>query len=50
MLDQAEKYGVDVVLSMMPLNDTNTTGNLRRLAERLGSDRIKAMWGPADKH
>ena len=48
VIDQAEKYGVDVVLSMMPWNYTNTTGNLRRLAERLGSDRIKAMWGPAD--
>ena len=48
VLDQAEKYGVDVVLSMMPWNYTNTTANFRRLAERLGSDRVKVMWGTAD--
>ena len=46
--EQAEKYGVDVALSMMPWNYTNTTGNFRRLVERLGSRRIKVMWGPAD--
>ena len=46
--DQAEKYGVDVALSMMPWNYTNTTGNFRRLVERLGSHRLKVMWGPAD--
>ena len=44
----AEKQDVDVVLSMMPWNYTNTTGNFRRVAERVGSDRIKVMWGPAD--
>ena len=46
--DRAERYGVDVALSMMPWNYTNTTGNFRRVAERVGSRRIKVMWGPAD--
>ena len=46
--EQAERYDVDVALSMMPWNYTNTTGNFRRLAERVGSRRIKVMWGPAD--
>ena len=48
MAEQAEQYQVDLVLSMMPWNYTNTTANLRRLAERVGSARIKVMWGPAD--
>ena len=46
--ERAEKHGVDVVLSMMPWNYTNTTTNFRQIAERIGSDRIKVMWGPAD--
>ena len=48
VVERAEVHDVDVVLSMMPWNYTNTTANFRRLAERLGSDRIKVMWGPAD--
>jgi len=47
-VEQAEQHGVDLVLSMMPWNYTNTSSNFRRLAERLGSDRLKVMWGPAD--
>lgn len=50
MVEQAEKHNIDLVLSMMPWNYTNTTGNFRRVAERIGSDRIKAMWGPADNY
>ena len=46
--DRAERYDVDVALSMMPWNYTNTTGNFRRVAEAVGSPRIKVMWGPAD--
>ncbi|MBI3682676.1 MAG: sugar phosphate isomerase/epimerase [Acidobacteria bacterium] len=46
--EQAERLGVDVALSMMPWNYTNTTGNFRRLVEKLGSRRMKVMWGPAD--
>ncbi len=46
--DEAERYGVDVALSMMPWNYTNTTGNFRRVVERVGSKRLKVMWGPAD--
>jgi sugar phosphate isomerase/epimerase len=48
VMERAERHGVDVALAMMPWNYTNTTGNFRRLAERLGSKRIKLMWGPAD--
>ena len=48
LLEQAERYDVDLALGMMPWNYTNTTGNFRRLAERLNSRRIKVMWGPAD--
>ncbi len=48
MLEQAEQYDVDLALSMMPWNYTNTTGNFRRLAEALNSPRIKVMWGPSD--
>ncbi len=48
VLEQADRYAVDVAVSMMPWNYTNTTSNFRRLAERLGSPRLKALWGPAD--
>jgi sugar phosphate isomerase/epimerase len=46
--EEAERYQVDVALSMMPWNYTNTTGNFRRVVEQLGSPRLKVMWGPAD--
>ena len=45
---KAEDYGVDVALSMMCWNYTNTTGNFRRVVEAVGSRRLKVMWGPAD--
>ena len=48
VVEAAEKHGVDVVLSMMPWNYTNTSSNFRRIAERIGSPRIRVMWGPAD--
>ena len=44
--EQAERYGVDVVLTQEPWNYTSTTGNFRRIAERVGSPRIKLMWTP----
>ena len=50
MVEQAERHQVDLVLSMMPWNYTNTTGNFRRLGERVGSARLKVMWGPADNY
>ena len=31
--DQAERYNMDVALSMMPWNYTNTTGNFRRVVD-----------------
>lgn len=43
-----DEHDVNVVLSMMPWNYTNTTSNFRQIAERVGSSRIKLMWGPAD--
>jgi sugar phosphate isomerase/epimerase len=48
LLEEAERYDVDLVVSMLPWQYTNTTNNFRSLAERLGSRRIKAAWGPAD--
>ena len=47
-LEDAERHDVDLVLAMMPWNYTNTTSNFRIVAERLGSKRLKVMWGPAD--
>ncbi len=47
-LERAEKLEVDLVMAMMPWNYTNTTANFLRLVERLGSPRLKVMWGPAD--
>ena len=48
--EAAERYQVDVALSMMPWNYTNTTGNFRRVVEAVGSSRLKVMWGPADNY
>jgi len=48
MADKVERFGVNLVVSMMPWNYTNTTGNFRRIMERVGSKHIKCMWGPAD--
>lgn len=47
-IDEAERYDVEIALSMMPWNYTNTTGHFRELAERIGSPRLKVMWGPSD--
>ncbi|NKB71240.1 MAG: TIM barrel protein [Candidatus Latescibacteria bacterium] len=46
--EAAERHQVDVALSMMCWNYTNTTAHFRRLAEAVGSPRLKVMWGPAD--
>jgi len=50
VVEQAEKHDVDVVVSMMPWNYTNTTTNFRLVAERVDSSRLKVMWGPADNY
>ncbi len=50
MVEQAERHGVDVSVSMMPWNYTNTTGNFRRVAESVKSPRLRVMWGPADNY
>jgi sugar phosphate isomerase/epimerase len=46
--EAGERHDVDVVLGMMCWNYTNTTGNLRRVLEAVGSPRLKVMLGPAD--
>ena len=46
--EAAERYQVDVALSMMPWNYTNTTGNFRSLVERWAPAALTVMWGPAD--
>ncbi len=48
VLEEAERYDVDLVLSMLPWHYTNTSTNFRALAEQLKSSRLKALWGPAD--
>jgi hypothetical protein len=48
VLEHADNYDVDVVLGNLPWNYTASTMNFRILAERLGSKRVKFMWGPAD--
>ena len=48
LAEQTEKYGVDLVLGMRPFHFLNTTVNFSLLTKRLGSERIKAMWSPAD--
>ena len=48
--EEADRYDVDVALSMMPWNYTNTTGNFRRIVEAVGSKRLKVMWGPSDNY
>ncbi|MBM3935399.1 MAG: sugar phosphate isomerase/epimerase [SAR202 cluster bacterium] len=45
----AETSDLDVVVVFqMSWNYTNTTGNFRRVAERVGSKRLKMMYNPAD--
>ena len=48
VLEEAEKYDVDVVVGNLPWDYTATTTNFRLLAERLGSHRLKFMWHPSD--
>ena len=46
--DAAESYNIDVAFMMMQWNYTNTSGNLRRIFEAVGSPRLRALWCPAD--
>lgn len=48
LAQDAEQHGIDLVLSMMPWNYTNTTEHMRQVIEAVGSSRLKVMWGPAD--
>ena len=43
VLEQADKYGVDVVLGMRPFHYMSSTRNFRRLAER---PRLGPVEGP----
>jgi sugar phosphate isomerase/epimerase len=47
-LEHAERYGVDIALGNLPWDYLASTANFRLFAERLGSPRLKLMWGPAD--
>tara|TARA_Y100000588_G_scaffold390868_1_gene497628 strand:- start:539 stop:1477 length:939 start_codon:yes stop_codon:yes gene_type:complete len=48
VLEHTEKYDLDLVLGNLPWHYAASTANFRLLAERLGSPRVKFMWGPAD--
>ena len=48
VLEAAEKHDVDVLVNQRPFHYTNTTAHFLELAERVGSGRLKAFWGPAD--
>ena len=48
--DLAERQDIDIGIGMMPWNYTNTSGNFRRIMERVGSPRLKCKWGPADNY
>ena len=44
----ADRQDVDVAVSVHPWEYANTSRNYRRIAERVGSPRLKAKWGPGD--
>ncbi len=48
--DLAERQDIAIGTGMMPWNYTNTSGNFRRIMERVGSPRLKCKWGPADNY
>ena len=48
IIEQAEKYEVDLVLGMRPFHFLNTSEHFCELAQRLDSRRLRAMWAPAD--
>ena len=49
VVELAERYHVDLRVMQMAWNYTNTSGNFRRIAERLGSPRrLRLKWCPAD--
>jgi len=48
LVELAERFNVDIALLMMQWNYTNTTSNLSRILDAVGSPRLKAIWCPAD--
>ena len=48
LTEHAEAHGVDLVLGMRPFHYLSSTTNFARLADRVGSKRLRAMWSPAD--
>ena len=48
VVEQAEKYNINIILGNLPWHYTNTTSHCRQLIEQLGSKRIKIMWHPSD--
>ena len=45
MVEQAEKYNVDLVLSMMPWNYTNICSNFLQILGHVDSGRLRCRWG-----
>ena len=48
--DLAERQAIDIGIGMEPWNYMSTSGNFRRIMERVGSSRLKCKWGPADNY
>ena len=48
LAEKAAAYEVDLVLGMRPFHFLSSTTNFVRLAERVASPRLRAMWSPAD--
>ena len=48
VIEEAEKYDINIVLGNLPWHYTNTTTHCRQLIENLGSKRIRVMWHPSD--
>ena len=48
VIEEAEKYDINIVLGNLPWHYTNTTTHCRQLIENLNSKRIRVMWHPSD--
>ena len=48
VIEEAEKYDINIILGNLPWHYTNTTTHCRQLIENLNSKRIRVMWHPSD--
>jgi len=48
VIEESEKYDINIVLGNLPWHYTNTTTHCRQLIENLNSKRIRVMWHPSD--